>query len=732
MYKKSWLRWCVLIALGTSAWGCGEAAYEDDDALTNEDDGTVIINQALTKGTVGAVNGDGDFCNDPLNKCVAGEGDCDTNAQCATGNFCGKDNGPQFGMPAKWDVCIPNHCQDGVLSGDESNVDCGGAFCAPCPGMNPLPLGDANYCNDPNFPCSAGEGDCDLTSQCTAGNFCGKDNGPQFGLPAGYDVCIPTYCKDGVLSGDETAIDCGGAFCKPCPNVNPLPPGHPDYCNDPNLLCQVGEGDCDSDLQCDAGLACKTGIGEAYGFSSDTDVCVVAHCANNIIDSDQGEIGVDCGGADCVSCGNLVWNRVLSGPAAEFGRSVAVDANGDVYVTGYFSGTVNFGGGNRTSAGGEDIFVAKYNGTTGTHIWSVRLGGLGDEQAFDVTVNPVNNRVYLTGFYKSATMLVGATALVNAGDKDAFLIALSATGTPQWAKSFGSTSRDTGEALAINASGELYVTGHYRGTVNFGGGALASAGELDAFLAKFDGTNGNHIWSKRLGGASDDYGNDIALNAAGQPTIIGTSRSGSLDLGGGNLPGLGNTDIILGQFNAADGAHVWSKRLGGSDIDSGDAIAFDTSGNIIIGGYFYGTAAFGGSNQVSLGFSDAFIAKLDGTGNHLFSRRYGSTGADAVENIATDSGNVYTTGYFQDTVNFGGGTVSAAGGTDVFTLKLNSSLNYVEVQRYGAGGLDFGRAIATTSSGVFWTGSFIGSMDFGAGPLSGAGADEVFLFKTLP
>lgn len=214
--------WCSRLGLGVFGVlflaSCGEAV-EDDAALTNEDDGAVIA-QAITKAQDPTANGDKDFCNDNTARCASGEGDCDADAQCEAGLVCGVDNGAQFGFARKWDVCVPAHCQDGQVSGDEVGKDCGGS-CGVC--VNNKPVGDKDYCTI-GLPCSQGQGDCDADAQCQPGLICKDNNGAQFGLPANYDVCVADTCRNGVQDGDEAGIDCGGPTCGGTCSGGVMPP----------------------------------------------------------------------------------------------------------------------------------------------------------------------------------------------------------------------------------------------------------------------------------------------------------------------------------------------------------------------------------------------------------------------------------------------------------------------------------------------------------------------------
>jgi len=199
--------------------GCTVDTDLDPDANVDElhDEEVGSLQQLVKKGKAGAVNGDANYCNDPANLCALGEGDCDSTTQCSPGLMCAPNNGPKFGMPPDWDVCAGAHCANGVMDGDETAADCGGS-CGVCSSCLGTP-GTTNFCN--GCLCTAGQGDCDSSTQCASGLVCGLNNGPRFSLPAAYDVCVPAHCTNRVLDAGsgETGVDVGGPCgVLPCGN----------------------------------------------------------------------------------------------------------------------------------------------------------------------------------------------------------------------------------------------------------------------------------------------------------------------------------------------------------------------------------------------------------------------------------------------------------------------------------------------------------------------------------
>jgi hypothetical protein len=419
------------------------------------------------------------------------------------------------------------------------------------------------------------------------------------------------------------------------------------------------------------------------------------------------------------------WSQRFGDTATDWGNGVSVDASDNVIVTGTFNGTVNFGGGNLVSAGGADIFVANFS-AGGVHQWSQRFGGTGGDFAYAIAVDDSNN-VIVTGYFND-TVDFGGGNLVSAGGADIFVAKYSAGGVHQWSQRFGAAGTDWGQAIAVDDSSNVIVTGRYWYTVDFGGGNLVSAGSADIFVAKYT-AGGVHQWSKRFGNISRDYGDGVAVDASGNVIIVGSFNS-TVDFGGGNLVSAGGTDIFAAKYNAG-GVHQWSQRFGDTSGEEGHAVAVDASSNVIVTGYFTDTVDFGGGNLISAGITDIFVAKYNAGGVHQWSQRFGGTGGDIGYGITVDaSGNVMVTGNFSGTVYFGGINLVSTGSIDIFVAKYNAGGVHQWSQRFGDMGGDEGKAIAVDASGnVIVTGNFRHTVNFGGGNLVSAGLPDVFLAK---
>jgi uncharacterized protein (AIM24 family) len=375
--------------------------------------------------------------------------------------------------------------------------------------------------------------------------------------------------------------------------------------------------------------------------------------------------------------GDHLWSKCFGSNSSGGGNAITTDASGNVVVTGYFGGTVDFGGGPLNSLYGNNIFVAKYS-ANGSHLWSKSLGtpnpnGITPQAGLSVVADSTDN-VVVTGNF-AGTADFGGGPLSSAGGYDIFVAKYSANGSYLWSKRFGNTSDDFGYGVAVDANDNIIVTGSFGGTVNFGGGLLTSSGGSDIFVARYS-ANGSYLWSKRFGGPGKDEGHAVAVDVANGDIIITGMFNNTVDFGGGpftcvDLAG----DIFVARYSA-NGSYLWSKRFGGVNNfggDSGEAVAVDASGNVVVTGYFYGTSDFGGGSLISAGGYDIFVAKYSASGAHLASQGLGGIGTDQGFEISLDDvGNAVLTGRFQCTVDFGNGPLTSSSNSfDIFLVKLD-------------------------------------------------------------
>ena len=250
------------------------------------------------------------------------------------------------------------------------------------------------------------------------------------------------------------------------------------------------------------------------------------------------------------------WSKSFGQFGNDAGRAIAVDGAGNIVVVGSFEGSVDFGGGDLNSAGGEDIFIAQYN-QYGIHQWSMRFGSIGDDRGVAVDVDGAGS-IYVTGYFIDQVELGGATLFSNGG-RDIFVAKYNINGGHLWSFSYGSNyGNDEGHGVAVDGSGYVVFAGEFGNTMNYDGNNMTSSGEADIFIAKHD-TFGNVDWSAHHGGVGFDSLEDVAVDKnVGDIYITGFFEL-TTDLGGGALVSAGETDIFLARYSPG-GGHQWSAR----------------------------------------------------------------------------------------------------------------------------------------------------------------------------
>ncbi len=422
-----------------------------------------------------------------------------------------------------------------------------------------------------------------------------------------------------------------------------------------------------------------------------------------------------------------LWSKRFGDASSQFARAVAVDTLGNSIVTGYFTGAVDFGGGALTSAGGYDIYLAKL-APTGAHVWSKRFGDVSEQTVQGVAVDR-NGNVIIAGYF-NGTVDFGGGTLTSAGLRDIFVAKFAPDGTHRWSKRFGDSNYQAANALAVDSDGNVILAGVFMGTFDLGGGSLAGAGGWDVFVAKLD-SNGVHVWSDGFGDGNNQYAPAVAVDHANNVFVAGYFQ-GAVDFGGGALTSAGAEDVFLAKFTSG-GAHDWSKRFGDVSTDQQAwGVAIDGSGNAIIAGRFTGTMNFGGDPlSAGGGQPDIFVAKFTSGGTHVWSKQFGDSYAQSAWSVAVDpSDNVLIAGGFYMSVDFGGGALSSGGASDAFLAKLTPDGAHLWSKGFGDAAYQEAQAVAADVAGnAFLAGYFSGGMDLGGGRLDSAGNEDGFIAK---
>ncbi len=397
------------------------------------------------------------------------------------------------------------------------------------------------------------------------------------------------------------------------------------------------------------------------------------------------------------SVGALQWVRSAGGTAGDQGWSMGVDGAGNAYVSGMFQGTATFGNTNVTSAGGSDIFIAKYD-PTGVFQWVRKAGGTGSDLSTKAAVDLAGN-VFLTGSF-TGTASFGSTNLVAAGGRDIFVAKYDRDGVFQWVQQAGGSGDDEGTAINTDTNGNCYVGGKFHNTANFSGSSLVSAGGFDAFISKYNSA-GVLQWVQKAGGTLDDLCQDIAVDGSGNIFVTG-SFEGTANFGSTNLVSAFMFDGYTAKYSST-GTLQWVRQVTGSAWnDQNSGIAVDDAGFVFVHGYFNGTASFGGTNLTSVSASpsaDGCVVKYDTAGTLQWVLQVPGTLGQYAQDIVVDkAGQVFVIGYNEGVATFGGTTLTTAGVGDMYLTRIGTLAPPVITAQPASQFVDLGGPAALTIS----------------------------------
>jgi hypothetical protein len=462
---------------------------------------------------------------------------------------------------------------------------------------------------------------------------------------------------------------------------------------------------------------------------------------------------------------DFVWARGFGGGYDELGYSVAADLNGNVYTAGQFEGTVDFDPGpgsfpltvgSGTWPYNPDIFVTKLD-AAGHLVWAKQLGGF-DPERYGLMALDAGGNVYVTGLFQHAMDVDpdqnAVTTLTGMNGWDVFVVKLDTNGQLVWARSIAGWADEYVTAIAVDASGAVTITGTFSFTMDFDSDPASSfvmtpIGDNDVFVLKL-GPDGRFLWARRVGGLGYDIGTGVAFGPDGSVYTTGYfTTTTDFDPGPGvfELPAyLNHSSMFVLKLDAA-GQFVWARGYGGPDgYADGRAVLTLDDGTVYVTGVFSGTIDTDPDPASTLmltstGDSDELVTRFDAAGGLTWIEKIGGTGTEDAIAMAVDrSGNVYTVGMFGGggTSDFdpGPGVVTFTGGffRNGYVLKLDPTGSFVWVKSLGGGSDDRAFGVAVDASGnVYATGFFSTTADFVSGPgistLTTAGSTDVFTVK---
>ncbi len=369
----------------------------------------------------------------------------------------------------------------------------------------------------------------------------------------------------------------------------------------------------------------------------------------------------------------VAWTRQLGTSESDFGTSVAIDGDGNVFMAGFTFGSIG-----KPNAGISDGFVSKYD-PAGNLQWAKQFGTSSYEPTVDIGVDGTGN-IYLTG------QTGGSFDGMNAGSSDAFLIKLDAMGEELWARQLGTIQQDVGRSLAVDNAGNVWVSGEYN--------SKSEGPPSDAFLALYN-ANGEQQWFRSTTTTEFDVNEGVAIDAMGNAYV-----TGFIDRSGDDPPR--SNDSFLAKYDV-DGNLVWRQEFGTLVGDNAYEIAVDAFGAIYVSGT---TGGLLGDEQ--FGSSDAFVTKFNGAGVLQWTTQFGSNRSDSIQGIdIAPDGTIFVSGSTNEQLgdeHFGSG--------DVFVSQIATDGELLWTRQIGSSFSEQGRGIAVDSMGnPYVTGQTRGSLD---------------------
>jgi hypothetical protein len=363
--------------------------------------------------------------------------------------------------------------------------------------------------------------------------------------------------------------------------------------------------------------------------------------------------GQDCFVAKLNSSGVLLWNTFLGSAGDDYGRGVAVDAGGNIYVVGY--GNATWGTPVNPYAGGDDCFVAKLN-SSGVLAWNTFMGSSGNEYGYDIALDTGGN-TYVGGWSGG---IWGTPVNDYVAGTDAFVAKVDSNGARVWNTFMGGAEVDSCHSIDVDTSGNIYAAG--RSYATWGWPVNAYAGDADAFAAKLN-NDGSRLWNTFLGSTSTDEGSAVAVDASGNIYVTGSSDA---TWGTPVNPYAGMGDSYAAKLNS-NGVRIWNTFMGSATGgEMGLSVAVNTKGDVFIIGN--GNVIWGSPIYPFITSVFACITKLNNGGARLWNA-FNRALPERSSCVAVDAGGNIYMGCTAD-VLWGTPVNPLAGGRDGFVAKF--------------------------------------------------------------
>lgn len=374
--------------------------------------------------------------------------------------------------------------------------------------------------------------------------------------------------------------------------------------------------------------------------------------------------------------GSVLWAKSFGAGSLDDAWGIAADSNGNCYITGKYLGTsISFGNITLTNPQGQyNMFIVKFD-VDGNVVWARNNGGtIGAVEAEDIAVDAQNN-VIVAGYYGGSIIFDDVT-LASSGNANLFIVKYNSEGDVLWATNRNEIISNRADGIDVDAEGNIYITGNYAQSGLFG--LQLSNNGTNVYVAKFDAM-GNFQWASAPAAfnSGSNYSYDVHVTAGGKVVIAGSYKTETLQFGDTILTRNGlNDDTFVAQYSAS-GEFEWAKSIGGTKDDRGYKLGSDSSGNVYVNGYFesddlsFGGVALTKNNNYS---KWSFVAKYSNAGNEIWAAKVvNSTTFSTSPNggLTVDaSDNVYVAGGAMDDCAFGTITIEDGG---IFLAKMGNN-----------------------------------------------------------
>lgn len=417
---------------------------------------------------------------------------------------------------------------------------------------------------------------------------------------------------------------------------------------------------------------------------------------------------------ECFDIRRFYWSKNIGGSLNDATSGICVDAGGNVYVTGSFTGKADLGKSQKlNSLGNEDLSLLKYN-SEGKLLWARQIGSTPKEAGASICIDS-SGGLYVCGMW-GGDELSQKSGIASTIQSHVYVAKFdTADGKTIWHKSTSGGGKDAGYGICADKNGDIYVTGDFQGSIGFGHASLGSKGSSDIFLVKIS-TEGKVLWAKRAGGDGLDAGTAVVVDKDGNPIVTGFYQQ-KANFGEVTIQSKGYCDIFTSKFDT-DGNVVWVRSAGGPDADDyAYGVTSDDKGNVYITGMASGESVFDFLNIKNTGNFDIFIAKYSPDGQLYWVSQAGGKQSDAGYGIAaTPDGSLLVTGYYCDNAQFDTITVNGMGpnNENIFVAKYNQNGRIIWVFPAGGAKKDYGFSVASWGVGnSFVSGYYSGEAGFG-------------------